>query len=200
MDRTIISLLFGFLATLLGIYSLLVIVRIILTWFSSLGGSRLVQILSRITDPYLDWWKTKFNLRVGILDISPIIALAVLSVLQTLCSSIAAHGKISLSIIIVVSLLALRSAVSFILGFCLLILVLRFIAFKASVNIYNPFWQTVDTISRPLLYRVNRIIFGKRIVKYSTGIIAAIIAIALLWVGIHLAIGALCSLSYRLSL
>jgi len=180
MDRTI-SLLFGFLATLLGFYSLLIIIRIILTWFGHVRYSRPVQILSRVTDPYLNWWRNKFNLRVGVLDLSPIIAMTALSVVQVLCADIARRGRLSVGVIIAVLLSAIRSAASFIIGFCFIVIVLRLIAYFANVNIYNPFWQMVDTISRPLLYRINRIIFGKRLVRYTTGIVTALIVLAALW-------------------
>jgi len=181
MERTI-SLIFGFLASLLGFYSLLIIIRIILTWFAHVRYSRPAQILSRVTDPYLNWWRNKFNLRAGILDLSPIVAMTALSVLQMLCADIARRGRLSAGVVIIVLLSAVRSAASFILGFCLIVIVLRLFAYFAKVNIYNPFWQIVDTISRPLLYRINRIIFGKRMVKYTTGIITAIAVLSALWV------------------
>lgn len=200
MDRSIISLSFGFLAAFLGIYSLFIAARIILTWFSHMRNTGFVLFLSRITDPYLNWWRDRFRLQLGMLDISPIIAIAALSVMQTLCVEIANQGRISISIILVIGILALRSVISFIIGFCLVILVLRFIAFKASANIYSPFWQVIDSISRPLLYRINRIFFGKRIVKYTTGIITAIIVLSLLWVGIHFTVMALVSLASRIPL
>jgi YggT family protein len=172
----------GVLASLLGLYSLLIIVRILLTWFGSLGDSRPVQLLARITDPYLNWWRHNLHLRAGILDLSPLAAVAALSAVQTVCSSIARQGRISLGAILFVCLSALWSAVSFIVGFCLIVIVLRFIAYVGNANMYGPFWQAVDSVSRPLLYRINRIIFGKRIVGYTAGIVVSVAALAALWV------------------
>ena len=196
MERTI-SFIFGLAASLLGIYSTLIIIRIIFTWFSGFRYSKPVAILSRITDPYLNWWRQKFNLRAGILDLSPIVAMAALSVVQTLCAAIARRGSISLGIVLVVCLSALWSAVRFLLGFCLLIIVLRLIAYFARANIYSPFWQVIDTISRPILYRINRIIFGKRIVRYTTGIIASIVVLAALMAGGSFAVQAISALLLR---
>ena len=196
MERTI-SLFFGILASLLGVYSTLIIIRIIFTWFSSSRYSKPAALLSRITDPYLDWWRQRLNLRAGVLDLSPIVAMAALSVAQTLCADIARRGRISLGVALVICLYALWSAVRFLLGFCLLIIVLRLIAFFANANIYSPFWQVIDAIARPILYRINRIIFGSRIVRYTTGIIISIVVLAALMAGGNFAVQALAALLLR---
>ncbi len=143
----------GLLATLIGLYSLLIIVRIILTWFSNIQYGKAVQFLAAITDPYLDWWRRNFRLKAGVLDLSPIAALAFLSIMQTVCSSIASQGRVSLGIILAVCLSAVWSAVSFIVGFSLIVLVLRFIAFVCNSNMYSTFWRIIDSIARPLMYR-----------------------------------------------
>jgi YggT family protein len=168
-----IRFLMGLLATLTGLYSLLIVIRIILTWFGGMHYGKPIQILSRITDPYLDWWRQKLNLRAGGLDLSPIVAMAALSVVQTICSTIANQGRISLGVILEVCLLAFWSAVSFILGFCLIVLILRFVGFLANSNMFSTFWRIIDSISKPLLYRINRILFGNRLVRFTTGILAS---------------------------
>ena len=187
-------LLMNFLSSLVGLYSLLIVIRILLTWFESTRYSRPAQILSRITDPYLDWWRHTIKFRLGILDISPIAAIISLSVLQTIFATIALHGRISLGVILAVCLNALWSAASFILGFCFIVLVLRLIAYLGNRDMYGLFWQTVDTISRPLLYRINRTIFGKRIVGYMTGIIVSLAVLAGLWVGGRIVVSLLAGL------
>jgi YggT family protein len=141
-----------------------------------------MQILIRITDPYLNWWRQKVKLRAGNLDLSIIVAIVALSVVQSICSSFANRGGISLGAILSICLLGLWSAVSFILGFCFLVLVLRFIAYIANANMFSVFWSTIDSISRPLLYHVNRIIFGKRIVRFTVSILASIGIFAGLWI------------------
>jgi len=175
------KMIFGFLATLLSIYSVLIFIRIILTWFNHVHHSKLIQILSRITDPYLDWWRRHLTLRAGVLDLSPIAAIAAISVLQTICSTIAAQGRISIGILLAVTLSAVWSVVSFIIGFCIIVLILRLVAYIGNSNMYAPFWQTIDTISRPLIYRINRIIFGKRLVRFTTGILFSVAVLAAIW-------------------
>jgi YggT family protein len=168
------QMIFGFMATLLGFYSMLIIIRIILTWFSGANYGRPLQLLAQITDPYLNWWRQRFRLQAGILDLTPLAAMAALSVVQTVFAAIARQGRISPAIIIIVCLNALWSVVSFILGFCILVLALRLFAYFINANMFSHFWQIVDAISRSMLYSINSIIFRKRIVSFFTGIISAI--------------------------
>jgi len=195
-----IRLVMGLLATLTGIYSLLIIIRIMLTWFSNASYGRPVHILSAITDPYLNWWRQRLNLRAGALDLSPIVAMAALSVLQTICSTAARQGRMSLGIIFAVCLSALWSAVSFILGFCVIVLVLRLIAYMCNSDMYSVFWRIIDSISQPLTYRINRIIFGKRLVRFLTGIIVSIAALTIVWIGGRFIVQLLAGLLLRLPL
>jgi len=184
----------------LGLYSLLIIIRIILTWFSGGEFGRPVEILARITDPYLDWWRQRLNLRAGYLDLSPIVAMAALSVAQTICSAIAQTGRFSLGLLIAVCLSALWSAVSFLLGFCLVVLILRLIAYLINADMYSIFWRVIDSISRPLLYRVSRIIFRNRIVRFSTSIIVSMLVLTVLWIGGKIVIQFVSNILYRLPL
>jgi YggT family protein len=170
------------LAFLVGLYTLLIVIRMILTWFGNAQYGRPMELLARITDPYLNWWRQKLNLRAGFLDLSPLVAIAVLSIVQTICSTIAKYGRISLGIILAVCVSALWSAFSFILGFCFIVLLLRLIAYFLNCDMYSTFWSVIDSISKPLLYRINRIVFGNRIVKFLTSNITAIVVIVILWI------------------
>ncbi len=194
------QIIFGILTGLLGLYSLLIVIRIILTWFSGGEFGRPVEILARITDPYLDWWRRRLNLRAGYLDLSPIVAMAALSVAQTICSAIAQTGRISLGLLLAVCLSALWSAVSFILGFCLIILVLRLIAYLINADMFGMFWRVIDSISRPLLYRVSRIVFRNRIVRFTTSIIISILLLTVLWIGGKVVVQFVSGILFRLPL
>jgi YggT family protein len=188
----------NFIGSVLGIYSLLIIIRIIITWFGNAQYSRPAQLLGRITDPYLDWWRRTFPLKAGILDLSPLLGMAALSVAQTICSSIARRGKITIGTILAVCLSALWSAAAFILGFCFIVLVLRLIAYVTNSNTYSPFWQAIDSISRPLLYRINRIFFGRKIPGYMTSIIVSLAVCAALWLVGGIAVHLLAALFFAL--
>jgi YggT family protein len=177
------SLIFSLLAAAAGIYSLLILVRIVISWFGGTVTGKPIDLLTRVTDPYLDWWRRALNLRLGFLDLSPLAAVASLSVVQSIFHSISIFNRISLGNIIAILLLSIWSVVSFILGFCMIIIVLRLIAFITNRDIYASFWRVIDSISQPLLYRTNRILFRKRIPNFLKGMITSILALGAIMLG-----------------
>jgi YggT family protein len=184
MMRVVMNL----LAALAGIYMLLIFVRIMLTWFSSSQYGRPVEILGRITDPYLLWWSNHLRLRAGAMDLSPIVGMAVLSLAQSIFSAIGRSGFIRLGTILAIVLEALWSAAGFILIFFTVVLVLRLIAFLTNRNTYSTFWHIVDTVSQPILYRITRFFFKNRILHYRTGIIFSIAVLLIIYAAGNLAV------------
>ena len=188
------------LGGLTGLYMILITVRILLTWFRGGVYGRPYEILQNITDPYLNWFRRFSFLQTGMFDLSPIAALAVLSVLNQIFNTVASFGRISLGIILALLLSAFWSAVSFILGFFIIVLLLRVIAYLTNRDMYNSIWRIVDIISQPVLYRINRIIFRNRLVNYLTGIISALVLLLALRIVLGIVLGRLLPLLVRLPL
>jgi len=193
-------MIFGLLTAAAGIYSILIFIRIIISWFGGSVYGKPVDILSAVTDPYLDWWRRALNLRIGFLDFSVLAAIAFISVLQSVFFSLSRYERITLGNILAVVLMSFWNVVSFILGFCFLVIVLRLIAYLTSRDIYSPFWQAVDSISQPVLYRLNRIIFGNKIAGYLKGIILSLLLLAVIIAGGKIVMPLLASLLSRLPL
>ncbi|MDR1618033.1 MAG: YggT family protein [Treponema sp.] len=183
-------LIMKFLAALTGLYTFLIFVRVITSWFAgsrngsfgSFGGyGRPLELLRRVTDPYLSWWSRFSFLRAGYLDLSPIAGMAFLSLLRNIFGVAAETGQIRLGIILFIALSSLWSALSFVIGFFIVVLVLRLIAFITNRNVYGGFWRVIDTISRPVLYRITRIFFRSRIINYLSGLIISILTLIFLF-------------------
>jgi YggT family protein len=56
----------------------------------------------------------------------------------------------------------------------------------------------VDSISKPVLYRLNRIIFGNRIAGFLKGIIMSLILLVMIWIGGNLAASMIANFLYKL--
>jgi YggT family protein len=196
----IMQAVFGFLATVTGIYSLLLFIRIIMSWFGGNYAGRPVNILTRITDPYLDWWRNKLNLRLGHIDLSVLVAIAFLSIAQNILSNLSRFGSITLGNILAIILMSVWSVTSFLLGFCIIILILRFIAYMTNRDMYTNFWRIIDSISQPLLYKINRLVYKQRIPNYVRGIVTSVLLLTAAMIGGGLAVQflvrALASLSF----
>jgi YggT family protein len=68
---------FGLLYRLIELYSWALIIYILLSWFPNARESSFGQILGRICEPYLEPFR-RFVPPLGMIDISPIVAIFVL--------------------------------------------------------------------------------------------------------------------------
>ena len=67
--------------TVLSVYSWAIIIRVLITWVSPDPFNPIVQLLSRVSDPYLDIFRRVIP-PLGMLDLSPMIAILVLQAAQ----------------------------------------------------------------------------------------------------------------------
>ena len=175
--------LMGFLSSLVSIYMMILFFRIILSWFSWMREGPFQNFLAKVTDPYLNWFR-RFPLRFGFLDLTPILALATLSLVNRLFATLAHHQTISVGIILAMIVQMIWGIASFLLGFLAIVFALRLVAYLARFNIYNPFWRIVDTIYQPVSYKINRALFKGRIVNFSFSIIVSIAGMLIAYVGL----------------
>lgn len=78
------------LATFITIYSYVVIVRILLTWFPNISWyDQPFSTLSQLTDPYLNLFRSIIP-PLGGIDLSPILAILLLQVAGSLVSGLPA--------------------------------------------------------------------------------------------------------------
>jgi YggT family protein len=81
---------------------------------------------------------------------------------------------------------AVWSVASFLLLFFIIVLTLRLIAYLSNRNVYSGFWRIIDMLSQPVQYRINRILFQKRLVGYMTGILSSLGVLLALRLGLGL--------------
>lgn len=160
-----------------SLYMLLLMARIILTWFPSALEGRPLHLLSSVTDPYLDLFRGIPWLSTGSMDFSPLAALAVLSVLTQILSTAAAYGRISLGIVLALVLRAGWSIFAFFFGFLGLAMAARLVAYMAKWNSLHPVWRVVDALINPVMFRLNRAIYRDRIVNFRQGLLTGIVVL-----------------------
>ncbi|MEM9161566.1 MAG: YggT family protein [Cyanobacteria bacterium P01_F01_bin.4] len=77
------------LAQFISIYTVLLIIRILLTWFPNIDWSNpLLSALGQITDPYLNLFRSIIP-AIGGIDFSPILAFIVLQFISQALSKVA---------------------------------------------------------------------------------------------------------------
>lgn len=71
----------------IDIYSAILIVRLLLTWFPNVDWmQQVIGFLSPVTDPYLNLFR--FVPPIGMLDISPILAFFALNIIRNLIANL----------------------------------------------------------------------------------------------------------------
>jgi YggT family protein len=179
------------LSLAIGLYTTLIFIRIVLTWFPATRYGRLYRILSRITDPFLYLFSGLKFLHVGSMDFSPIAAFAMLAICGNVVNVLVVNrGKISVGIIASIGLTVISSALMFLFGVFAFLTGLRLAGYIIKADTYSsPFWRSIDMISAPIIYRITRIYFPRRVVRYETTLIVTLITLGA-------AIGGLSVLSY----
>ena len=87
MDLSFVSSFLQIIAQTLQIYSFVLIVRVLLTWFPNVDmGNPVLSTVSSITDPYLNAFRGLIP-PLGGLDLSAILAFVALSLMQQLLVS-----------------------------------------------------------------------------------------------------------------
>ena len=168
-----------FFARLLELYSFLIWIRIIISWFRPYPrvGS-FTYYIAKAVDPYLSLFRSD-KARIGALDFSPVIAVGILSVIESLLNVFGIYGTVTFGIILSQIILAFWSyGVSIFLWISIIMLIFRTIAsFSSNPAFYNM--QSALSFTNPIINFVRRC-FGARIVKDRTlNIIALLVAIML---------------------
>ena len=168
-----------FFARLLELYSFLIWIRIIISWFRPYPrvGS-FTYYIAKAVDPYLSVFRSD-KARMGMLDFSPIFAIGIISVAASLFSVFGTLGFLTLGIILAQIVQALWVyCVSIFLFFMIILQIFRLIA---AVT-HNPAMYAANTqmhLSDPIT-NIVRGCFSKSIPKDSTvSLIALAVTIGL---------------------
>lgn len=165
------------------VYIFLCAARVLMSWVPNLDSGRGGQILARVVDPYLRWFRRFKVLSAGAFDFSPIAALAILAVVNDLLTTVAYAGRVTVGFVLGLLVGAVWSAVAFVISFFAVCAVARMIAYAARWNSLHPLWVVIDSMLNPVLFKINRIIYRNRIVNYLQGLITGFAILLLLRMG-----------------
>lgn len=156
------------IARLLSFYSLIIWIRILITWLPSQRYSNnkedgfAIGLIKKLADPFLKLFQTKKQ-KSGI-DFSPLFALMTLNILQSVFKILAQGGTITPTVVLILILVGLWQYF-FSMLFILLCIVLA-IRWICGRNPYNPrntaFMNVVDPIIKKPVNFVAKIFYAKR--------------------------------------
>lgn len=186
------------LAKLLGLYSAVICIRFVLSWFPGPSqynqyGQRInaerpfYDILVKITEPFLRIFRSPKLVAGGRLDFSGLFALMVLNILRTVCTVVGQIGYITIGAVAVIIIRSLWSYLfSYILVLLVIVLVLRYIAGRKP---FSPQWSAFVRQIDPVLYNpvnlVHRVFYRNKPVSDQKLILTALIFYAVIYFGIR---------------
>ena len=167
----------------LSLYSLLCLLRIIITWIPNYSYSKPADILAQICDPYMNLFRGIKWLRFGSFDFSPALALCILGAGSQLFSSLANGGYINLQMILAMILGIFFSILSSLIFFLIILFAIRLILIMINRDSYNTsgfMANQIDSSISSIVYRIARTFAIGRRITYKAALIISIIALLFL--------------------
>ncbi|MFW6362592.1 MAG: YggT family protein [Spirochaeta sp.] len=174
---TVFQGIFTFLHGIVTVYMLLIFIRILLTWFGGLQTmGRPAEILSRITDPYLNLFRGFRFLRIGYMDFSPILAIMILTLVSSVLNQLAMQQQVTIGLLLGIIVAMIFSAISFFAFIFLVLAVIRLAGLLMNLGSGGQFMAALDAIFQPLSFRMAARLFPGRSVNYTTtlGVLVAV--------------------------
>ncbi len=171
------------ISAFLSLYSLLCLLRIIITWIPNYSYSKPADVLAQICDPYMNLFRGIKWLRFGSFDFSPALALCILGAGSQLFSSLANGGYINLQMILAMILGIFFSILSSLIFFLIILFAIRLILIMINRDSYNTsgfMANQIDSSISPIVYRIARTFAMGRRITYKAALIISIIALLFL--------------------
>ncbi len=172
-----------FIARLLEVYSFVIWIRILMSWIVPYPqpGS-FSYYLALLVDPFLNMFRSK-NFRVGMLDFSPLIAIGLLTVVQSVFSIYGYYGRITLALIVQLFINAFWSyGISIFFTISLILIVLMLIAsFMRTGQFKYAMSALGNNTFGSLKSWIQRTFFKKRILTETTMNIVVLVIFAVLY-------------------
>lgn len=171
--------LFG--ARLFSAYSILIWIRIIMSWFVRYPErNSFTYYMGKMVDPYLNAFRKK-GTTVGMLDFSPILAIGLLFVFESVLSIYGTYGSIQVSTILYIFLTAFwRYGINIYFWILVFTLIFQTIASFSSNPMRRSMAYAMDSASRPVTDFVKSIM-GNRILPEKTINVISLLLTLVVW-------------------
>lgn len=185
-------------SSLISLYSLLCVIRVLLSWMPEIESSQAGRLLAKCCDPYLNWFRRFSFTRIGMVDFSPVIAIGVLSVIAQVLPGIGVTGHISIGVILAGILDVVWSFFSFFLVMLIAALTTRLVYDLVNRYGYSPFWTMLDRFLNPSISRVSSFFMKGKTLPYRTALILTLAVTVLSWIILHYGVVYLRTVFYTL--
>lgn len=163
-----------------SIYIILIFIRVLFAWLRPNMFNPIVRFVYTLTNPYLRLFAGLKFLRIGVFDLTPILAFYFLYLLQELLYRAILMGYFSLEILLSLCILLLFRFVYFILIIFLIVLALRLIFELSRFRGNNPVIAAVYSLSEPAIRPVRRMFKVNTIGGFDISLLISLLCVVLL--------------------
>lgn len=149
----------------IGLYMILIIIRLLLTWFPMPHTEPAARFLHRIVGPWLNLIARIFPIRLRFIDLSPIIALAILGFLFSITGTLARQGTLTWGFLAGTLIGYLWYIIAFILDLLAALCLIRLISFSIGTLRNSPYLESLDEYLYRVVTPLSRF-FNRRTVPY----------------------------------
>lgn len=167
-----------FLAFIFSLYTMLIVVDIILKWIYTGEKGRGTRMISQITDPFLNFFRRFRISRIGYIDISPLLAVLTLSIINQILGRIREMGNITFWAVIAIIISSIWNVIMTLLLAVLVVAVVRYLFLMFTTNKMNSFVNACDPFFIPLSSRVASVFIKNASSSYQLNLIISIIVLA----------------------
>ena len=168
------------LAFIFSLYTMLIVVDIILKWIYSGPKGRGTMMISQLTDPFLNFFKRFRISRIGYIDISPLLAVLTLSIINQILGRIRELGSITFWAIIAIIISSVWNVIMTLLLAVLVVAAVRYLFLMFTTNKMNSFANACDAFFIPLSSRIASLFIKNASSSYQLNLIISIIVVAVL--------------------
>jgi YggT family protein len=168
---------FSILSSVVSIYAIFCVLRIVFTWIPQANSSGFGKFLATICDPYLKLFRNIKWMRFGQIDFSPALGLCLLGAVSVLLGSFAGH-TFSLSFLLQTLIGLVWNVISSLISFLIIVFAVRLIVILVTKSTYssNQLLNAVDSSLGQIAARISQIFFRGN-VSYKKQLIVALVVL-----------------------
>ncbi len=159
---------------------MLIVVNIILKWLYPNSNGRGSKMVSQFTDPFLNFFRRFRISHIGYIDISPLLAVLTLSIINQILGRIRELGSITFWAIIAIIISSIWNVIMTLLLAVLVIAVIRYLLLMFTTNKVNSFANMCDAFFIPLSSKIASGFIKNTASSYQLNLIISIIVVAVL--------------------
>jgi len=166
----VLSGIFLIVGSILTLYLVIIMIRVLASWFTTGVALPFMDLLARVTDPYLNFFRRFKFLQLKSLDLSPLFAFIVLLIPIQLCLTVAAYHNIWFGLVLAIFIQVIGGVIAFLFGFFAILGAIRLFGIFVKVSSLSQFWFALDHLLQPLIYPIITRLSPRRVMPYGNAL------------------------------